>query len=65
MMHHDAISGTSTQNVTNDYVRKIFETSNKLNSETSLIISSVAQDLAGIHSNDGWDWCYKNKETYY
>jgi glycerol-3-phosphate responsive antiterminator len=65
MAHHDAISGTSKQQVTDDYVRKIFEASNLINTETSQIISKVAHDLAGIKSIDGWDWCLKNKETYH
>lgn len=56
VQHHDGITGTAKQHVSDDYVTRIFNGIQETNPVYASIIDMLAQ-TAGIDGQQEWAWC--------
>jgi len=62
LQHHDAVTGTGKQHVSDNYRKKIHDGIEANNQQYSQMIAQAAEN-AGI-SADSWTWCLRTNSTY-
>lgn len=62
--HHDAVSGTEKQAVSNDYDMRIFKAMKQNNAAYDKVLNERMKLLSGLQSTDQWRECVQTNSTY-
>lgn len=63
VQHHDGITGTAKQHVSDDYKTRIFKNIEATNQVYVTSINKISQDWFGFENQD-WQWCSRTNATW-
>jgi lysosomal alpha-mannosidase len=63
VQHHDAITGTARQHVSNDYKQRVYNGREEVNAVYAQVIDKLAR-TQGFKEDNQWQWCQRQNGTY-